>query len=230
MVRPPSDTPRRTRLPRAERERQILDAAHALFARRGFASVTMDDVAAEVGVTKPLLYAYFGNKEQLYLAGVDRSSTRLQALTLAAIQSAGTPDEGFRAAVGAFFSFVDTDRDAWRVLFAETAPVDGAVTLRVAEHRERMGRLIAAALVELIDAEHRETARLEVEALSEALLGAVESLARWWLRTGAMTADEAADLLVATVLPGLRARVRGAHRAAADPLPDASDPTEGAAP
>lgn len=219
------DNPRRTRLPRAERERQILDAAHALFARRGFASVTMDDVASEVGVTKPLLYAYVGNKEQLYLAGVDRSSTRLQALTLAAIQGASSPDEAFRAAVGAFFSFVDSDRDAWRVLFADTTPADGKVAVRVREHRERMGRLIAAALVELIDEDHREAARLEVEALSEALLGAVESLARWWLRTGAMTADEAADLLVATVLPGLRMRVERAHLAGASPSPPETDTT-----
>ena len=58
----------RTRLPRAEREQQTLDQARALFAAHGYAAVTMDQVAAAVGVTKPLLYNYFGNKEQLFLA------------------------------------------------------------------------------------------------------------------------------------------------------------------
>ena len=58
----------RTRLPRAERERQMLETAHALFAERGYAEVTMDEVASAVGVTKPLLYNYFGNKERLYAA------------------------------------------------------------------------------------------------------------------------------------------------------------------
>ena len=57
------DPPRR--MPRAEREQQMLDAAHALFAQRGYAAVAMDDVAAAVGVTKPLLYNYWGNKERL---------------------------------------------------------------------------------------------------------------------------------------------------------------------
>src|SRR5664280_2721668 len=60
--------PQRSRLPRAEREHQTLEAAHALFAEHGYARVTMDDVADAVGVTKPLLYRYFGNKERLYLA------------------------------------------------------------------------------------------------------------------------------------------------------------------
>ena len=48
----------------------------------------------------------------------------------------------------------------------------------------------------------REAARIEVEALSTALLGAAEALARWWLRTEAISAEEAAELLIATVEPG----------------------------
>ena len=55
-------------------------------------------------------------------------------------------------------------------------------------------------------ARRRDAARTEVEALSTALLGAAEALARWWLRTEALTAAEAAELLIATVEPGLRAR------------------------
>ncbi len=52
----------------------------------------------------------------------------------------------------------------------------------------------------------REAARVEVEALSAALLGAAETLARWWLRTEALSAEDAAELLISTIEPGLRAR------------------------
>ena len=52
----------------------------------------------------------------------------------------------------------------------------------------------------------RAAAKVEVEALSEALLGAAEALAHWWLRTEALSAEEAADLLIATIEPGLRLR------------------------
>jgi len=48
---------------------------------------------------------------------------------------------------------------------------------------------------------------VEVEALSTAVMGAAEALARWWLRSGEpIPAEDAAELLIATVVPGLRAR------------------------
>jgi len=55
-------------------------------------------------------------------------------------------------------------------------------------------------------------ARAEVAALSAALLGAAEALGRWWLRTGAIPAAEAAQLLIATVEPGLRERAAGRRK------------------
>ena len=56
---------------------QTLDTAHSLFAERGYAAVTMDEIAAAVGVTKPLIYNYFGNKESLYIACMERSGDAL---------------------------------------------------------------------------------------------------------------------------------------------------------
>ena len=53
---------------------QTLTEAHALFAANGYAAVTMDEIAARVGVTKPLLYNYFGNKERLYIACMERAN------------------------------------------------------------------------------------------------------------------------------------------------------------
>ena len=59
--------------------------------------------------------------------------------------------------------------------------------------------------------ERRDSARIEVEALSTALLGAAEALARWWLRTEEIGADAAAELLISTIEPGLRARSGTSH-------------------
>lgn len=203
MVAP---TATRTRLPRAERMEQTVAAAHALFAERGYAAVTMDGVAAAVGVTKPLLYNYFGNKEQLYLACLERAGDALVATLVEAVGDTANPTEALSLGLHAFFDFVDDDRAAWSVLFDETLPAGGEIAERVGGYRTQLRDLVSASMLAQLPARRRERARTEVEALSTAVMGAAEALVRWWLRTGAMPAHDAAELLIATVEPGLRRR------------------------
>jgi AcrR family transcriptional regulator len=194
------------RLPRAVREQQTLETARMMFAERGFAAVTMDEIAAEVGVTKPLLYTYFGNKEGLYLACMEPAAEALVDTVAAAVSATETPGAAMRAGVHAFFIFVDADRSAWRVLFDETLPAGAEPARRAAEQRERLAELVAAAELGRVPAERREESRVEIEALAAAMLGAAEALARWWLRTEAMPAADAAELLVRTLERGLLRR------------------------
>jgi len=199
----------RKRLSREDRMEQTLNVAHRLFADRGYADVTMDEVAAEVGVTKPLLYNYFGNKERLYIACMERSGDGLLAMIGQAVAAADGPGEALRAGLRAFFDFIDADRSAWAVLFDETSAHVGAVAKRVSDYRGSLAQLVAGSLLDQLPERRREAARIEVEALSVALLGAAESLARWWLRSGqSLSASEAAELLISTVEPGLRLRAQ----------------------
>jgi AcrR family transcriptional regulator len=164
----------------------MLETAHALFAERGYADVTMDEVAAAVGVTKPLLYNYFGNKERLYAACMEPAAAALADAIVDALRASPTPAEALSNAIHAFFAFLDGDREGWRVLFDETLPE------RVAAYREHLTGLIVAQLDEA------------AEPFTVAVLGAAEALGRWWLRTDAMPAAKAADLLIRTLEPGLR--------------------------
>ena len=59
-----------SRLPRAERQAQLVDAAATAFALGGFAATSMEDVAAQAGVTKLIVYRHFSSKEELYGAVV----------------------------------------------------------------------------------------------------------------------------------------------------------------
>jgi AcrR family transcriptional regulator len=185
---------------------QTLRAAHLLFAERGYSLVTMDEIAAAVGVTKPLLYNYFGNKEQLYIACMERAGDALIQTIAGAVRETANPGDALGAGVRAFFSFLDTDRSAWAVLFDETLPHGGEVFDRVASYRGQIVDLVSASLLAQMPMRRREAAEVEVAALSTALLGAAEGLARWWLRTEAISAEQAAELLVSTVEPGLRDR------------------------
>ena len=55
-------------MPRPVRERQMLEAAERAFADRGFHAASVDAIAEASGITKPMVYAYFGSKEGLYRA------------------------------------------------------------------------------------------------------------------------------------------------------------------
>jgi AcrR family transcriptional regulator len=196
----------RTRLSRDDRMEQTLEAAHQLFGERGYAAVTMDEIAASIGVTKPLLYNYFGNKEQLYIACMERAGDALIAMVGETVGRTENPGDALGAGVRAFFLFLDTDRAAWAVLFDETLPRGGEVSERVASYRGQIADLVSGSLLAQLPDRRRAAAKVEVEALSTALLGAAEALARWWLRTEAISAADAAELLVSTVEPGLRGR------------------------
>jgi AcrR family transcriptional regulator len=65
-------------LPRQVRERQILDAAISVFSRRGFHLASMDEIAE---VSKPMIYAYLGSKDDLFTACIRREALRLRGDT-----------------------------------------------------------------------------------------------------------------------------------------------------
>jgi AcrR family transcriptional regulator len=192
---------------------QTLGVAHGLFAERGFGDVTMEEIAAAVGVTKPLLYNYFGNKERLYIACMEQAGDSLTETVGAAIAGTDSPGDALGAGVRAFFAFLDTDRAAWAVLFDETLPSSGEVAEKVSSYRDGIVALVSQSLLAQVPEARRGATRVEIEALSAALLGAAEELARWWLRTEAISAGEAAELLISTVEPGIRARSLAAAKA-----------------
>ncbi|MGZ0147408.1 TetR/AcrR family transcriptional regulator [Kribbella sp. WER1] len=67
---------RPTAAERAQRRDDILDAAVRLLIADGFAQVTLDDVVAAARVTKRTIYAYFGDRTEIFLAAVERLRSR----------------------------------------------------------------------------------------------------------------------------------------------------------
>jgi AcrR family transcriptional regulator len=68
-------TPRYSRLTPEQRSEQILDAANALFAERGYDEVTVEDIASAAGVTRGLVHHYFGGRKEVYIALLARIGT-----------------------------------------------------------------------------------------------------------------------------------------------------------
>ncbi|WP_084958443.1 TetR/AcrR family transcriptional regulator [Thermoactinospora rubra] len=101
------------RMRRAERREQILDAATRAFARAGFAATSLDDVAAEAGITRVILYRHFESKTDMYRAVLDRACTRL-------VEQVGADDFGGEA-IPSLLRAAAADPDGFRLLFRHAA-------------------------------------------------------------------------------------------------------------
>lgn len=89
---------------RDERRAQLIHAAARAFLRGGFAATSLDDIAAEAGVTKVIIYRHFASKRDLYVAVLDDTRARLvdrrsetgEALLDELVRTAGEIPDGFR--------------------------------------------------------------------------------------------------------------------------------------
>jgi AcrR family transcriptional regulator len=163
-------------MPRERREQLILDVAGGVFAREGYHPASMDEIADLAGVSKPMVYAYFGSKEGLYLAYIDRAGGDLLDRLLSAAPPRASSEAALRARITEFLAFVEEHGDGWKVLFGEVASTRPFAE-RVAVVR---GRIVDAIRVMIEDAELQFPPPAP-DAIAHALVGAGESLANWWL-------------------------------------------------
>ncbi|WP_176739162.1 TetR/AcrR family transcriptional regulator [Micromonospora matsumotoense] len=173
-----SSTPSFKRLPRAVREQQMLDAAVKVFSRRGFHAASMDEIAEDAGISKPMVYAYLGTKEELFIACLHRETARM----MLAIAGAAAPDlpadQRLWRGLRAFFGFVGAHRDGWAVLYRQ-ARGSQPFAAELAAMRARLVEVVAGMLDHALRARGREVAGTELEVVAYALVGASESLADW---------------------------------------------------
>lgn len=190
----------RRRLGRAERERQILDAAVAVFTERGYQTASMDAVAERVGVTKPVLYTHFGSKEGLLQACITRARSELLECTAAAAAAATDPEDMLRRGTQAFFDHLDDQGPAWTLLYSDPAVTGDALEGIRAQQTDFIAALLAA------QAPGTDAARLV--GWAQVIVGACERLAVWRACSGgaAVSSTEATEYLMDLAWTGLSGR------------------------
>jgi AcrR family transcriptional regulator len=183
MSKPPGTATSGERLARVERERLMLHAAGEAFAAHGFHGSSMDDIARAAGITKPMLYRYFGSKEGLYAAYLQRTGHDLIDKVRALETRGQSPRARLRAGLRGFLTYVKEHRAGWTVLHGETAaPSDAQIAREIAELRGRIIRML--------------TTLFGDEGLAHAFTGAAESLATWWVNQPQPSIDEATAILM----------------------------------
>jgi AcrR family transcriptional regulator len=197
---PGSDAPvpHRVRMTGTARREQLIEVARELFAERGFAGTSIEEVAQRGLVSKPVVYEHFGGKEGLYAVVVDREMRRLLDRIVSAL-SAGHPRELLLQAADAFLGYIDENAGGFRVLVRDS-PASGGSGMFSSLLGEIAGQV-----------EHvlgREFASRGVDPslaalYSQALVGMVAQTGQWWLDVRRPGRDEVAAHLVNLAWHGL---------------------------
>ncbi|HYH27915.1 MAG TPA: TetR/AcrR family transcriptional regulator [Actinomycetota bacterium] len=166
----------RTRLPSQERHEQLIEVARRVFAERGYAASAIEEIASRAGVTKPVVYQHFGDKEHLHAVVIDREVRSVLERFSQALGS-GDPRTSLEQAADAFLRYIEEEPDGFRVLVRSGPPgtEGGRLPSVLAD--------VATAVEKLLGRELRARGlpRRMAPVLSRALVGMVAMTGQWWL-------------------------------------------------
>jgi len=191
-------------VPRAEREQQIVAVAVDEFAERGYAGASMVAIARHAGISKPLIYQYFGSKDGLYLVCLHHvAGALLERLELAWTRE----DDSVLSRINtlqAVFEALEPQRSAWKLLYDASMPQTGEIAEAAAEYRDRTLFVAASGSEKFLRARGLHDPG-DASALSAVWMGLVDSLVTWWLAHPEESAAEMTErcrrLIVAVLSP-----------------------------
>jgi AcrR family transcriptional regulator len=182
----------------AQRREQLLDIGRRLFAKRGFDGTSIEEIAAQAGVSKPVVYEHFGGKEGLYAVVVDREMQTL--LTMVTYMTEGEHSrEKFEDAAVALLKYIEDNADGFRILVRDSDAAGGTGTF---------GSLLAdiASQVEYILADlftERGYDPKHAPMYAQMLTGMVAFTGQWWLDARKPKVEEVAAHLINLAWNGL---------------------------
>ena len=191
-----------------DRRRQILDAAVRVFARQGFHTCRVSDIADEAGVAYGLVYHYFGSKDEV----LDTLFVERWDVLLAAIRETDEQQTVARDKLFAIASFiVDSyrhDPELMKVIIVEvTRAANSFGRTHLPKIGEAYGLIADIVRKAQVDGEFRDTVSPQFAAM--AFYGAIEQVLTGWifgtLDEGDEACERAKDYVVETICDGLEA-------------------------
>ncbi|MDO6414086.1 TetR/AcrR family transcriptional regulator [Sphingomonas sp. BIUV-7] len=188
---------------RAARRAAVLRAAVRMFNARGFHATSLEDVATSLGISKPTIYHYLGNKDQVLLECV---TIGLQQLLEAGAAARAGPGTGADRLQSFLRRYAEINMDDFGRCVIRTG--EEALTPESVRRFRDLKREIDTAMRELIEegVADGSIAPVDPRLLAFALAGALNWPARWHDPAGPQSPGELADLLVATLATGFLPR------------------------
>ncbi len=186
-----------------ERKRQrLLEAAIGVVRREGPA-VSMREIAHEAGVTKPIVYRAFGDREGLTRAIADRFADELAADLQRAIDLADDDRGRVAGAINAYLAFIERDPAIIRFLITRSLEAVEETGVAMSGFVRRVGQLITQAIAEAMRERGLDSGIAEPWAY--AIVGAVHMAGDWWLERRTIRREWLVEYLTSLVWDGMKA-------------------------
>ena len=188
---------RRRRLDVASRRDEIVEAALELYSRQPSDAVTLDDVAAEAGVSRALVYRYFGSRADLYREAMHTAAGRL--LAILDVPASGEPTARLVEAIRRYFDFAEEFATGLQALMSNVSVVPvGPIGAIVQDVRERL-------FERLVEGMGLPRASSQLRTVLRSWMAAVEAAALDWLEHRDVERGEVEGMLALQLLAGLQA-------------------------
>jgi AcrR family transcriptional regulator len=186
----------------ADRRQQLLDAADRVVQREG-PDASMNVIAAEAGITKPILYRHFGDKGGLYRALAGRHIETLLERLRQALVTRGGLEARTRATIDAYLAVIEEHPEIYRFLMHRAAVEEPDVRGQVEGFVRRCGDELAAGIRAEPGLSHVSAQRALVWA--HGIAGMVQGTGDWWLAQVDVSREQVVDELSTLLLRGFAA-------------------------
>jgi AcrR family transcriptional regulator len=181
-----------------ERRQQLLDIGRHLFAERGFEGTSIEEIAAQADVSKPVVYEHFGGKEGLYAVVVDREVERLLTMVTTLLEGEHN-DQKFEAAAVALLRYIDENSDGFRILVRDSNP--GSVSGTYGTMLSDIAMQVEYIMADFLRSRGRDPKLAPM--YSQMMVGMVAFTGQWWLDARKPRLEEVASNLIDIAWNGL---------------------------
>jgi AcrR family transcriptional regulator len=182
-----------------ERRQQLLDISRRLFAERGLDATSIEEIAAQAGVSKPVVYEHFGSKEGIYAVVVDREVERFLAMATQLLEGEDTREK-FETAAITLLRYIEENSDGFRILVRDS-PLAGSGSGTFATLLSDVASQVEYILGDVLKSRGYDPKHAPMYA--QMLVGMVAFTGQWWLDARKPKLEEVAAHLINMAWNGL---------------------------
>jgi AcrR family transcriptional regulator len=180
-----------------ERREQLLNIGRRLFAEKGLDGTSIEEIAAQAGVSKPVVYEHFGGKEGLYAVVVDREVGRFLDMATRLLGGKDTMPK-FEVAAVSLLRYIQDNPDGFRILVRDSNPAgSGTFASLISDVASQVEYILGDVLKE------RGYDPKLAPMYAQMLVGMVVFTGQWWLDARTPNVEEVAAHLVNLAWNGL---------------------------